>query len=73
MPVGDWKPKYLTILEFPSKQRLLEWYDSDAYRPWRELRERSESLDRRDRGMSASRRHGRTFIVTGAAMGVSRA
>jgi uncharacterized protein (DUF1330 family) len=38
---GDWNPKYLTILEFPTKQRLLEWYDSDSYRPWRELRERS--------------------------------
>lgn len=38
---GAWEPSFVILIEFPSKDRLLEWYDSEEYRPWRELRERS--------------------------------
>ncbi len=38
---GAWDPSFLILIEFPSKQRMMEWYESDEYRPWRELRERS--------------------------------
>jgi uncharacterized protein (DUF1330 family) len=38
---GSWDPKYIVLIEFPSMERLLEWYESEEYRPWRELRERS--------------------------------
>lgn len=36
---GDWRPAAVTIIEFPSPERALEFYGSDDYRPWRELRE----------------------------------
>ncbi len=38
---GSWSPDFMVILEFPSMERMLEWYESEEYRPWRELRERS--------------------------------
>ncbi len=38
---GAWDPKAIILIEFPSKARLYEWYESEEYRPWRELRERS--------------------------------
>lgn len=38
---GDWSPERIILLEFPSTERMMEWYDSEEYRPWRELRERS--------------------------------
>lgn len=38
---GDWAPKRLVVLEFPSLAKLKSWYDSAEYRPLRELRERS--------------------------------
>lgn len=38
---GSWSPKALILLEFPNLERMRAWYESDAYRPWRELRERS--------------------------------
>ncbi len=40
---GDWSPRRLVILEFPSLARLEEWYRSPAYAPLLELRRRSAS------------------------------
>ena len=37
---GDWQPT-LVVLEFESAERARAWYDSDEYRPLKELRHRS--------------------------------
>ncbi len=36
---GDWQPNRLVLLEFPSKERAHEWWDSEQYRPARDLRQ----------------------------------
>jgi uncharacterized protein (DUF1330 family) len=38
---GDWSPKRLIVLEFPSLARAREWFDSAEYRPLIALRQRS--------------------------------
>lgn len=38
---GDWAPKRLVILEFDSVARLKRWYESEDYRPLREMRHRT--------------------------------
>jgi uncharacterized protein (DUF1330 family) len=38
---GSWSPKRLVIVEFPSMERLKEWYASPAYAPTLALRQRS--------------------------------
>lgn len=40
---GDWKPKRLVIIEFPSMDALQAWYHSAEYAPMRALR-RSASI-----------------------------
>ena len=40
---GDWSPRRLVLIEFPSMARLEEWYRSPSYAPLLELRERSAS------------------------------
>ena len=35
---GDWMPKRLVVLEFPSSAKAKEFYDSEEYRPLKELR-----------------------------------
>ena len=35
---GDWIPKRLVVLEFPSLEKAKQWYDSEEYRPLKELR-----------------------------------
>lgn len=35
---GDWKPKILVVIEFPTMDALKGWYDSEEYRPLRSLR-----------------------------------
>ncbi len=41
---GAWKPGLFIVIKFPTMQGLLGWYDSEEYRPVRELRlERSHS------------------------------
>ncbi|MGG5208199.1 DUF1330 domain-containing protein [Chryseobacterium sp. MIQD13] len=35
---GEWKPKELIIIEFPSFERAQEFYDSEDYRELKELR-----------------------------------
>ena len=38
---GDWSPKRLVIIEFPSMAKLKTWYDCPEYRPLRDLRQRA--------------------------------
>lgn len=38
---GEWVPKRLVILEFPSIAQLKAWYDSPEYRPLLEIRLRT--------------------------------
>jgi len=38
---GDWSPRRLVLIEFPSMDRLEEWYRSPSYAPLLELRKRS--------------------------------
>jgi uncharacterized protein (DUF1330 family) len=38
---GDWQPKRLVILEFPSLAQAKTWVDSPEYRPAREMRQQS--------------------------------
>jgi uncharacterized protein (DUF1330 family) len=38
---GDWVPKRLVVLEFPSMAVLEAWYESPEYRPLRDMRQRA--------------------------------
>jgi uncharacterized protein (DUF1330 family) len=38
---GDWVPRRMVILEFPSMAALKAWYDCPEYRPLRAIRERT--------------------------------
>ncbi len=38
---GEWEPRRLTIVEFDSRDAARRWYESDEYRPLRELRSRT--------------------------------
>jgi uncharacterized protein (DUF1330 family) len=39
---GDWRASgYLAIVEFPTYEAAKEWYESQAYRPLRDIRQRS--------------------------------
>ncbi len=38
---GQWQPKGLTIIEFPSFAQAKRWYDSDEYRELKALRLRT--------------------------------
>jgi uncharacterized protein (DUF1330 family) len=40
---GNWTPKRLVILEFPTMARLKEWYKSPEYAPLLRLRKASAS------------------------------
>lgn len=42
---GTWKPGRLIVLEFPTMQTFRDWYDSEEYRPLRELRVRNSRSD----------------------------
>lgn len=35
---GEWEHDRMVVLEFPSRDAALAWYESDEYRPLRELR-----------------------------------
>ena len=35
---GDWNPRRVILHRWPSTQAFRDWYASDAYRPWRDLR-----------------------------------
>jgi uncharacterized protein (DUF1330 family) len=38
---GDWQPKRLVLLEFPTMERLRAFYDAPEYAPLKDLRLRS--------------------------------
>ena len=40
---GDWMPKRVVVLEFPSMERARSWYDSPEYKPLLALRLRAAS------------------------------
>lgn len=42
---GDWRPERLVILEFPSREDALRFYDSPEYREAREARAGISSFD----------------------------
>ena len=35
---GSWQPVFPVLIEFPSLQEGRRWYDSDEYRPLKEMR-----------------------------------
>ena len=41
---GNWRPA-LVLIEFDSVERARAWYDSEEYRPLKELRQRAASGD----------------------------
>jgi uncharacterized protein (DUF1330 family) len=38
---GTWDDERIVIVEFPSVEAALAWYQSDVYRPLREIRQRA--------------------------------
>lgn len=42
---GDWGPGVNVVIEFPSLERVREWYDCAEYRPLKELRQRSARVN----------------------------
>lgn len=38
---GDWQPKRIVVLEFPSKDLAKQWWSSKEYAPAKNLRQRS--------------------------------
>jgi uncharacterized protein (DUF1330 family) len=38
---GDWRPKRIVVLEFPSVEQAKRWYDSEEYRRLKPLRLRT--------------------------------
>src|ERR1700746_3542939 len=38
---GAWHPKFVVIIEFPSRQIAEDWYNSDDYAPLKKLRQSS--------------------------------
>lgn len=36
---GSWESNLMVIHEFPSMTRFKAWYNSEEYRPWKELRQ----------------------------------
>ncbi len=37
---GDWVPRRVVIIEFPSMENLMEWYHDPEYEPWIAVRRR---------------------------------
>ncbi|MBN7811923.1 DUF1330 domain-containing protein [Algoriphagus sp. H41] len=42
---GSWDHDRLVLLEFPSKEKALEWYHSEAYQKARAIREQASSAN----------------------------
>ena len=38
---GDWRPERIVILEFPTKEKGLEWWNSEIYAEAKEIRQRT--------------------------------
>ena len=42
---GDWAHQRMVVLKFPDAEQARAWYDSPAYRPLRDLRQRSADAE----------------------------
>lgn len=42
---GDWKHDRLVLLEFPSKEKALGWYNSEAYQAAKKIRENASKAN----------------------------
>ncbi|GMQ23539.1 hypothetical protein Aoki45_02210 [Algoriphagus sp. oki45] len=42
---GEWKHDRLVLLEFPDRQKALDWYHSEAYKKAREIRAKGSSAN----------------------------
>jgi uncharacterized protein (DUF1330 family) len=40
---GDWRPERIVVLEFPSRDKALEWWNSDIYGKAKVIRQRTAS------------------------------
>lgn len=38
---GNWKPRTIVVLEFPSVEQAKRWYDSEEYRRWKMQRQKA--------------------------------
>ena len=38
---GEWKYPRTVVIKFPSYEKALEWYNSDLYKPVKELRQKN--------------------------------
>ena len=37
---GDWNPKRMVVIEFPTKKAAMEFYDGAEYAPWKKVRQK---------------------------------
>lgn len=42
---GEWEPRFPVVIEFPTLEALRRWYDSEAYRPLKQLRWEAADCD----------------------------
>lgn len=42
---GDWSPQRVVVLEFPDRESLQAWYDSDVYREAKAIRQSASTGD----------------------------
>ncbi len=42
---GNWRPRFLVMIEFPSFEAANRWYDSEAYRELKNLRQSSGTFN----------------------------
>lgn len=42
---GEWKHDRLVLLEFPNREKALEWYNSSAYQNAKKIREKASSAN----------------------------
>ena len=42
---GDWQPKRIVMCVFDSMDKARQWYDSDAYRELKKVRENTASMN----------------------------
>jgi uncharacterized protein (DUF1330 family) len=42
---GEWKHDRLVLLEFPNKEKALEWYNSENYQKAKKIREKASSAN----------------------------
>jgi uncharacterized protein (DUF1330 family) len=42
---GSWQPKRIVLLEFPSTEQAMRWYDSEEYRPLKAMRMKASTAN----------------------------